>query len=99
MALKYPDILRSNNPAAYGIVPANEVSGHKQVANLTALYALADPILSLSGNNTNDDAVGQQWYVVSEEKHYQLISWANRKKAEGWTVAGGSVVSEEEYYA
>lgn len=84
MALKYPDILQSNNPAAYGIVPATEVSGHKQVANLTALYALADPILSLSGKNTNNDAIGQLWYVASEDKHYQLVDWANRKNANGW---------------
>lgn len=93
MALKYPDILQSNNPAAYGIVPATEVSGHKQVANLTALYALADPILSLSGKNTNNDAIGQLWYVASEGKHYQLVDWANRKNANGWKVfksGGGS---------
>ena len=93
MALKYPDILQSNNPNAYGIVPATEVSGHKQVANLTALYALADPILSLSGKNTNDDAIGQLWYVASEGKHYQLVDWANRKNANGWKVfksGGGS---------
>lgn len=84
MALKYPDILRSNNPAAYGIVPANEVSGHKQVASFTELYALADPILSLSKVNTNNDAIGQLWYVASEGKHYQLVDWANRKNANGW---------------
>lgn len=97
MALKYPDILQSNNPAAYGIVPATEVSGHKQVANLTALYALADPILSLSGKNTNNDAIGQLWYVASEGKHYQLVDWANRKKASGWKKfksggGGGSLI-------
>lgn len=97
MALKYPDILQSNNPNAYGIVPATEVSGHKQVANLTALYALADPILSLSGTNTNNDAIGQLWYVASEGKHYQLVDWANRKKANGWKVfksggGGGSLI-------
>lgn len=83
MALKYPDILQSNNPAAYGIVPATEVSGHKQVANLTALYALADPILSLSGKNTNNDAIGQLWYVASEGKYYQLVDWANRNNVNG----------------
>lgn len=97
MALKYPDILQSNNPNAYGIVPATEVSGHKQVANLTALYALADPILSLSGKNTNNDAIGQLWYVASEGKHYQLVDWANRKNANGWKVfksggGGGSLI-------
>ena len=97
MALKYPDILQSNNPNAYGIVPATEVSGHKQVANLTALYALADPILSLSGTNTSNDAIGQLWYVASEGKHYQLVDWANRKNANGWKVfksggGGGTIV-------
>lgn len=97
MALKYPDILQSNNPNAYGIVPATEVSGHKQVANLTALYALADPILSLSGTNTNNDAIGQLWYVASEGKHYQLVDWANRKNVNGWKVfksggGGGTIV-------
>ena len=97
MALKYPDILQSNNPGAYGIVPATEVSGHKQVANFTALYALADPILSLSGNNTDNDAIGQLWYVASEGKHYQLVDWANRKSANGWKVfksggGGGTIV-------
>lgn len=97
MALKYPDILQSNNPNAYGIVPANEVSGHKQVANLKALYALADPILSLSGTNTSNDAIGQLWYVASEGKHYQLVDWANRKNINGWKVfksggGGGTIV-------
>lgn len=99
MALKYPDILRSNNPAAYGIVPATEVSGHKQVANLTALYALADPILSLSGNNTYNDAIGQIWYVASEGKHYQLVDWANRDKESGWVVYGGFKDGDTDFFA
>lgn len=99
MALKYPDILRSNNPAAYGIVPATEVSGHKQVANLTALYALADPILSLSGNNTDNDAIGQIWYVVDQAKHYQLVSWANRDKETGWVVYGGFKDGDTDFFA
>lgn len=99
MALKYPDILQSNNPNAYGIVPATEVSGHKQVANLTALYALADPILSLSGNNTDNDAVGQIWYVASEGKHYQLVDWANRDKESGWVVYGGFKDGDTDFFA
>lgn len=86
MALKYPDRLESNNPAAYGIVKATEVSGHKTVQTLDQLYTLADAILSDSGDNTDNDAIGQLWYVVSEEKYYQLIDWNNRKSASGWEV-------------
>lgn len=84
MALRYPDRLESNNPSAYGIVPASQISGHRTVANLTALYALKDCILSESGNNTANDALGQEWYVVSEQANYRLTDWANRTKAEGW---------------
>lgn len=109
MALTYPDILKSNNPESYGIVPAKEVAGHKEVTNLKALYALAAPILSetyyttevkdASGNvigieeHDYENAIGQLWYVASEGKHYQLVDWANRKKANGWKVfksGGGS---------
>lgn len=102
MALKYPDILQSNNPNAYGIVPAKEVAGHKEVTNLKALYALAAPILSetyyttevkdASGNvigieeHDYENAIGQLWYVASEGKHYQLVDWANRKNVNGWKV-------------
>ena len=32
MALKYPDRIESNNPQAYGIVKATEVSGAKNAA-------------------------------------------------------------------
>lgn len=84
MALKYPDRLESNNPAAYGIVKAVEVAGHKTVATVADLYTLADPILSDSKSNTNDDAIGQEWYVRDQACLYRLISWANRKQASGW---------------
>lgn len=102
MPLTYPDILKSNNPESYGIVPAKEVAGHKEVINLKALYALAAPILSetyyttevkdASGNvigieeHDYENAIGQLWYVASEGKHYQLVDWANRKNANGWKV-------------
>lgn len=85
MALKYPDRLESNNPGAYGIVKATEVAGHKTVANLTALYGLADCILSDSKANTGSDAVGQEWWVVDQNAHYRLTNWASRKSAEGWS--------------
>lgn len=84
MALRYPDRLESNNPAAYGIVKATEIAGHRTVQSLSNLYTLADAILSDSGNNTNNDAIGQSWYVVDEKKEYQLIDWNNRKQASGW---------------
>ncbi len=95
MALKQADILRSNNPKAYGIVPAIEVAGHKSVAALTALYALADPILSLSGTNAGNDALGQEWYVVSAGKKYRLKSWADRKSASGWEEVKATVTKSD----
>lgn len=74
----------SNNPAAYGIVNATEVSGFKVVSSLTELYALADCILSASKTNENNDAIGQEWYVAGDGK-YALTNWANRNSASGWT--------------
>lgn len=90
MALYYPDTLRSNNPKAYGIVRAQEVSGHCTVADLEALCALPDAILSASGDNTGNDAIGKLVWVVSEGEHYMLTSWENRNSADGWTVQTAS---------
>lgn len=84
MALLYPDILQSNNPRAYGIVKATEVSGYKIVYTLNDLYSIPDAILSNSGDNTNNDAIGQKWYVASENKEYCLINWDSRNSVEGW---------------
>lgn len=80
MALKYPDRLESNNPSAYGIVKAVEVSGYKTVNTKQDLLSIADAILS--DNITS--AIGQQWYVQSEKCFYQLIDWDNRKTESGW---------------
>lgn len=86
------NILRTNNNTStgYGIVYADEVSGHRTVANLTALYALNDWQLSASGDNTNNDAIGQLWYVVDADGNgngalYQLKDWNKRKEAAGWS--------------
>lgn len=86
------NVLRTNNNTStgYGVVYADEVSGHKTVANLTALYALNDWQLSASGDNTNSDAVGQLWYVVDADGNgngalYQLKDWNKRKEAAGWS--------------
>ena len=84
MALFYPDILKSNNPAAFAIAMAAEIAGHRQVKDLAALYAVADCMLSASGTNTDNDALGQLFYVQSEQAFYQLISWAGRRQASGW---------------
>lgn len=84
MALFYPDRLQSNNPAAFAIVRAAETAGHRQVADLAALYAVADCMLSDSGTNQGNDALGQLFYVQSESAFYQLTSWAGRRQASGW---------------
>ena len=95
------NILRTNNNTAtgYGVVYADEVSGHRTVANLTALYALHDWQLSASGDNTDSDAIGQLWYVVDADGKgngtlYQLKDWSKRKEAAGWSefkASGGEV--------
>ena len=94
MALRYPDRLESNNPAAYGIVKAIEIAGHRTVQTLSDLYTIADAILSDSGNNANSDAIGQKWYVVTEQSEYQLIDWNNRKSSSGWKVVGADTQSD-----
>ena len=82
---KYPAQLQSANLNEFGIVYADEVQGHKTVATLSALYAITDPILSKSVVNTGNDAIGQEWYVISEGCYYRLDNWANRHKTSGWT--------------
>lgn len=79
----------NNTSTGYGIAYADEVSGHRTVANLTALYALHDWQLSASGDNTDNDAIGQLWYVVNADGKgngslYQLKDWNKRKEAAGW---------------
>ena len=96
MALKFADILVSNNPKSYGIARAIEISGHKTVSSLEALYKIPDCILSDSGDNTGDDAIGQEWYVVSEASNYKLISWDNRHTGEGWESSLGEYVTEDQ---
>ena len=82
---KYPAQLQSANLNEFGIVYAEEIQGHKTVATLNVLYAITDPILSKSVVNTNNDAIGQEWFVTSEGCYYRLDNWANRHTASGWT--------------
>ena len=101
------NILRTNNNTStgYGIVYADEVSGHRTVANLTALYALNDWQLSASGDNTGSDAIGQLWYVVDADGNgngtlYQLKDWNKRKEAAGWiqfTIDLSNYVTKADY--
>lgn len=79
-------ITANSSSTGYGVVYANEISGHKTVSSLEDLYKLYDWMLSASGDNTDNDAIGQLWYVVSEGNFYQLKDWANRKSADGWQV-------------
>lgn len=72
---KYPGTLESNNPKEFGIVYASEIAGHKTVQNLDELKALSNAILSKSKTNLGNDAIGQIWYVVDQQKHYQLVKW------------------------
>ena len=101
IGLSQANTLRSNNTTStgYGIVYADEISGHRSVANLDALYALNAWQLSISGDNTGNDAIGQQWYVVDADgkgtgKHYELINWDKRGTADGWKVVGSGVSSD-----
>lgn len=78
----------SANPASWGIVDANQISGFRTVATQADLYLIAACILSSSygdGTTTGADAVGQIWHVQDTNKDFRLTSWANRGKAAGWT--------------
>lgn len=86
MPIGFIDRLKTTNRNAFGIVAATDVAGHRCVVDLDALYNLPDAILSLSKNNTDNDAIGQIWYVWEEGKYYQLINWDERKSNEGWRV-------------
>ena len=77
----------SANPASWGIVDANQISGFRTVATQADLYLIAACILSSAygdGTTTGADAVGQIWHVQDTNKDFRLTSWANRGKAEGW---------------
>ena len=82
--LTFPAKIGSNNPKAYGIVNADEISGHKTVATLDDLTRIPDNILSKSGTNENNDAIGQEWWVQEKHASYRLNSWVNRHSKSGW---------------
>ena len=91
MALKQADRLESNNPKAFGIVKATQVSGHKTVTTLAKLYQIPDCILSDSKINSDGDALGQEWFVIAEKTKYILVDWSNRRSESGWKKYSGDV--------
>ena len=95
MALNFADRLVSNNPSAYGIVRAVEVSGHKTVSSLSALYKIPDCILSDTGDNSGNDSLGQLWYVIDAKEVYQLVNWEKRNEAGGWKPYLSGVITDE----
>lgn len=91
MSLKYPDRIESNNPSEYGIARAVEISGHRNTLNLQSLLSLSDAVLSDSKINTNDDAIGQLWFVTTEQSIYQLVNWSKRRTIDGWKRGGKGI--------
>lgn len=83
--ITFPAKLGSNNPDAYGIVDATDIAGHRRVNTLEELFALPDAVLSASGTNENNDAIGQEWWVQDKNREYRLVNWDNRKRNVGWT--------------
>lgn len=78
--------IASGNRNHAAIAFADELGGHRTVADLNELADIPDVILSKSGINENNDAIGQQWYVRSEKSMYQLDSWENRHSTSGWSI-------------
>lgn len=88
----------NNTSTGYGIAYADEVSGHRTVGSLADLYVLHDWQLSASGDNTDNDAIGQLWYVVNADGngngcYYQLKDWSKRNEAAGWSEFKGTGAS------
>lgn len=65
-------------------VRATEIAGHRQVNTLQELYTIPDNILSESGTNEKEDAIGQEWWVQEKGRKYRLNNWDNRKNNHGW---------------
>lgn len=75
MDFLFPDTLKSANPKEFGIVKEIEVTGSRVVNEIGDLHKISDFILSPSGCNANNDALGQDWYVTGENAKYRLTSW------------------------
>lgn len=95
----------SANPASWGIVDANQISGFRTVATQADLYSIAACILSSSygdGTTNGNDAIGQIWHVQEgnggKGKDFRLTSWASRGTSAGWeeVLYADSVYSKSE---
>ena len=65
--------------------PATDIAGHRQVNTLQELFELSDKVLSESGTNENNDAIGQEWWVQEKGRNYRLNYWDNRNNKNGWS--------------
>ncbi len=78
-----------SDPSTMALTSAAWVAGHHRVENKDDLLSIKAFTLSPSTYGTyisgGEDALGQLWYVRSENAFYQLIDWNNRSKAEGWS--------------
>lgn len=92
MSLFYSDKIKLTPGKEGGIIDAGDISGHKWVNTVEELLLIPDSILSSSGSNQNNDAIGQLWYVNSMKSMYQLIDWGKRNTSDGWKkfVTGGN---------
>lgn len=68
----------------FGIVNENEVSGVRSVATMEELFRIPDAILSPTKTGDNNDAIGQEWYVVAEGRKYRLVDWTSKDSDAGW---------------
>jgi hypothetical protein len=72
------------NPESYGVIFADDISGHRRVQSKSDLYKIPTAILSKPHISGHVDAIGQEWYVADEDCKYKLINWSNRKSESGW---------------
>lgn len=84
--INIPAKLAPSNQTQYGyaLADAINIAGQKNVSTLDDLFNIYDWRLSPSSTNQNDDAIGQEWYVINQNKKYRLISWENRRNINGW---------------
>lgn len=77
------------NEANYAAAFATDIAGFRSVPTVADLYNIKAYILSHSGNNTNNDAIGQVWRVTNDTTannngDYRLTDWSKHGEAGGW---------------
>ena len=80
MAIKFIDILEPVNPAASAIAKTTQIAGARSVETAADLNNIIPQVLSASYNPADgshgNDAIGQVWYVASEDKYYKLTNFS-----------------------